>query len=150
MKIRRCLEKPLPTFQQFSSYCHFTNFLSKYIIYLKLKTSRKIYSDKIFRIILALYKAGKLYTQNSHQFNFSETFVVHIIHQAMYNQNEFHYPTKWAGRQTKLNTRAQQTLICDVEQNPHNNLAALGISFKSGTTLSHKIIQEYLKATVYL
>lgn len=54
---------PLPTFKQFLFYYYFNNFLSKFIISSKSKTLKGEYLNKMVRIILALYKADKSYTQ---------------------------------------------------------------------------------------
>lgn len=44
----------------------------------------------------------------------------------------------------------ERALICHVERNPHDTLAALGNPSKSGTTLSRKTVRAYLTAAGYL
>ena len=150
MKIQSCLDKPPPTFKRFSFDCHFTNSSPKSIMPSKPKTSRREYSDETVKIILALREAGRLYAQIANQVKVPQSFVVHIIHWATRTQNEPYHRTKRAGRPAKLDTRARQALICHVERNPHDNLAALGTPSKSGTTLSRKTVRAYLKAAGYL
>ena len=150
MKIQRHLDNPPPTFKQFSFDCHFTNSSPKSIMPLKPKTSRREYSDKTVGIILALREAGRSYTQITNQVKVPRLSVVHIIHRATRTQNEPYHPTKRAGRPPKLDTQARQALIRHVERNPHDNLAAFGTLSKSGTTLSCKTVQAYLKTAGYL
>lgn len=51
----------LSIFKLFLFYYHFTYFSSKSIMPSKPKSLRKKYLDKIIRIILTFYKAGRLY-----------------------------------------------------------------------------------------
>ncbi len=79
VKIQRRLDKPPPTFKQFSFHCHFTNSSPKSIMPPKPNTSRREYLDK---------ETGKSYTQITDQVKILRPSVVYIIYRATRTQNE--------------------------------------------------------------
>lgn len=66
------------------------------------------------------------------------------------NPNISYCKTKYVRQFTKLNAQFQRVLLCHIEQNPNDNLAALSISSKSGYKLFQATIRSYLKVTNYL
>ena len=101
-------------------------------------------------MILALCETGKSYAQIADQVKVPRPSVVHIIHQATRTENELYRLTNRAGRPLKLDTQVWRALICHMEWNLHDNLAALNTSSKLGTTFSRKNVPVYLKAAGYL
>lgn len=73
---------------------------------LKLKISKKGYSNEMVEIILAFYKVGRLQAQITNQVKVFQLFVVHIIHQANCTQNKSYCLIKQASNLFKLDTQA--------------------------------------------
>lgn len=129
IKIQCCLDKPLPTFKQFSFYFHFTHFLSKSIMPFQPSFSKKEYSNNTARIILVLFEPSPSYLQMAKQVRVCWQSFVYFIHHTTCNQIECYRLTKLACRLFKLNHWVRQVEICHLEQNIFDNLIAFGISF---------------------
>ena len=147
---RSALTEAPTNFSVISFLCHFTNSQPITIMPAKPKTARREHSNETISVILALHSAGKLYGKIADYVKISKSTVTRILQQASKNPNKLYYKIKRIGRSTKLNARSQRALICHIERFPHDNLATLGTSSKSGHILSRKMIRSYLKTIGYL
>lgn len=113
------------------------------------KTSRREHSAETLAIIISLHNKGKSLAQIGNHLNLSRPTVATIIHRHHRQPDHPLRPTKRAGRPPKLDGRDKRALVRHVEQNPHDNLKALGTPSKSGQTLSRATVRKYLKANGY-
>ena len=81
----------------------------------KLKTAKRDYSSKTIATIINLRELGKLYAQIADHVKLPRSSVVYILNRAAQRP--------W--RPATLDARAQRALICHLEQNPNDILAAL-------------------------
>lgn len=80
-------------------------------------------------------KESKWYMQISNHLKLVKSTMTTIIH---HHNRQPEYPvwlTKQVGRPLKLDKQAKRLLIYHIEQNPYNNLKALGTLSKSDQTL---------------
>ncbi len=141
---RSVFSKAPTNFTIISSLCHFTNSQPITIMPLKPKTARSEHLDESILVIFALHSMGKSHSKIANYVKVPMLIVTQIIQHALKNPNIPYRKTKRIGQSTKLNTRSQRVLLCHIERNLNDNLAALGTPSKSGYTLSRAMVWCYL------
>ena len=118
----------------------------KLIMSSKPKSSRREYLSETILVIFKLKKSGQSHCKITHHLEISKSSVTTIPHWEARQSNDPFKPNKQLGRPPKLDSRAQQEIICHVEKFPYDNLYALSTPFKSDYIISWTTIRRYLKA----
>ena len=113
------------------------------------KTPRREHSAETLAIIISMHEEGKSHAQISDHLKLAKSTVTSIIHR--HNRQLEHplRPTTRSSRPLMLDDRARILFIRHIEQNPRDNLKALGTPSKSGQTLSRAAVRKHLKADGY-
>ena len=119
-------------------------------MFFKPKTARRELSSEICASILALREGGKSYGEIAGQMKFVRSIVITVVHRAIRQRNAFSARQKRVGRFFKLSDRERRAFIRHIDKNPHDNLAALTTSSKSGHQLSRCTVRKYMRFADFL